>query len=425
MDGAFFPHSTHELSIFEPRYRKLYNDILVSGSRRFVVINVHPDDGRLAEVGAVFYLQDLREVSEQSRGKVKYVCDHRVIGRARIGRVLNPSAWEDRSTYLRAETMPVEDEEDAPGASLDMEAELMERLRGLTQQQQRLDAVEIDADLDQHVNASQAEEGGLWALSGMWCEYLEHLGQERMDQLRFEVESAIFGDSPESDEQLQFDVERRIFGDGNGADAQVGEREKQKTLRALQDRVAQLEAEIKEADGAYMEGQLHLAQLERQLRQVEAEMAQIKRGIWDDPEGFGEFVIDDDEDQWDDALKGMGDDSDEDEEGDYGFDGEYYSDDDDDDLGEFLKEAPPYLQAELTTLRSQCTEEARELQLQQVELAQQLLQSSSHRQRLVLLGRAVSAEIKRLSTRHSLEALMREKAAARRRAAPTARPDDA
>ena len=37
------------------------------------------------------------------------VCDHTVIGRVRIKRVLNPSSWFDRSTYLRAETEAIED----------------------------------------------------------------------------------------------------------------------------------------------------------------------------------------------------------------------------------------------------------------------------------------------------------------------------
>ena len=37
------------------------------------------------------------------------VCDHSVIGRVRIKRILNPSNWFDRSTYLRAETVAIED----------------------------------------------------------------------------------------------------------------------------------------------------------------------------------------------------------------------------------------------------------------------------------------------------------------------------
>ena len=32
---AYMPHSDHVLNIFEPRYRKMYNDILFNGARRF------------------------------------------------------------------------------------------------------------------------------------------------------------------------------------------------------------------------------------------------------------------------------------------------------------------------------------------------------------------------------------------------------
>ncbi|CAJ1356613.1 unnamed protein product [Effrenium voratum] len=72
MSGAYFPHAQPELSIFEPRYRQLYNDILVSGSRRFVVATPNPDADSIAEVGVVFYLDDLTDVSEESGDEVKY-----------------------------------------------------------------------------------------------------------------------------------------------------------------------------------------------------------------------------------------------------------------------------------------------------------------------------------------------------------------
>ena len=53
LQGAYFPFAESELSIFEARYRELYNDILVSGSRRFVVVAPHPEhEDRLAQVGA-------------------------------------------------------------------------------------------------------------------------------------------------------------------------------------------------------------------------------------------------------------------------------------------------------------------------------------------------------------------------------------
>eukprot|EP00959_Pyramimonas_sp_CCMP1952_P096545 2017915-Pyramimonas_sp.AAC.3 len=64
---------------------------------------VNQSDGRFAEVGAIFYLDDLKEVSEQTGDRVKFVCNHKVIGRAKINQILNPSSWRDRSTYLKVE----------------------------------------------------------------------------------------------------------------------------------------------------------------------------------------------------------------------------------------------------------------------------------------------------------------------------------
>lgn len=65
LDGSYLPFTKPVLNIFEPRYRKLYNDILFNGSRRFVVVMV--DEGtKLARVGVVFYLDDLK--GARSRG---------------------------------------------------------------------------------------------------------------------------------------------------------------------------------------------------------------------------------------------------------------------------------------------------------------------------------------------------------------------
>ncbi len=99
---AYMPHSDHVLNIFEPRYRSMYSDILFNGSRRFVVPVSHPTTGELAAVAPVFYLEDLKEVSEQTADAVKYVCSHKVIGRVRITRTLNDKVWADRISFLKA-----------------------------------------------------------------------------------------------------------------------------------------------------------------------------------------------------------------------------------------------------------------------------------------------------------------------------------
>ena len=80
---TYLPYTKPVLNIFEPRYRAMYNDILFSGARRFMVCNVDGATGRLAEVGVLFYLDDLKEVSEQTGDRVKFVGSHSVSGRGR------------------------------------------------------------------------------------------------------------------------------------------------------------------------------------------------------------------------------------------------------------------------------------------------------------------------------------------------------
>lgn len=101
---VYTPNSEHILNIFEPRYREMYTDILMSGSKKFVVSMSHPtQSGRFAQTGVLFELEDLKEVSEQTGDRIKYICNHKVTGRVKLHRVINPEAWESRDTYLRVE----------------------------------------------------------------------------------------------------------------------------------------------------------------------------------------------------------------------------------------------------------------------------------------------------------------------------------
>mmetsp|Transcript_12335 Transcript_12335/g.18088 ORF Transcript_12335/g.18088 Transcript_12335/m.18088 type:complete len:465 (+) Transcript_12335:116-1510(+) len=101
---VYTPNSEHVLNIFEPRYRKMYTDILMNGTKRFVVSMSHPEEqGRFAQTGVLFELEDLKEVSGQTNDQIKYICNHRVTGRVKLHRVINPSAWESRDTYLTVE----------------------------------------------------------------------------------------------------------------------------------------------------------------------------------------------------------------------------------------------------------------------------------------------------------------------------------
>ena len=88
---TYLPYTTTVLNIFEPRYRQMFNDILMNGARRFAVLNVDSETGRFAEVGVIFYLDELKEVSEQTDDRVKYIGTHSVKGRVEIKKVLNPN----------------------------------------------------------------------------------------------------------------------------------------------------------------------------------------------------------------------------------------------------------------------------------------------------------------------------------------------
>lgn len=107
---VYTPNSEHILNIFEPRYRQMYNDILMNGSKRFVVSMSHPsEEGRFAQTGVIFSLEELKEVSEMTGDQVKYICNHRVTGRVKLHKVLNPEAWENRDTYLKVRGTIIDD----------------------------------------------------------------------------------------------------------------------------------------------------------------------------------------------------------------------------------------------------------------------------------------------------------------------------
>ena len=133
---TYLPFTTTVLNIFEPRYRAMYNAILLNGSKRFCVAAIDPDTGRVAEVGTMFYLDDLKEVSQQTDDRVKFVCTHSVKERVRIDRVLNPQAWQSGSTYLKVVGSEIEDV-DAATDTASAEAAIMQTFTRVVELQAR------------------------------------------------------------------------------------------------------------------------------------------------------------------------------------------------------------------------------------------------------------------------------------------------
>eukprot|EP00435_Cladocopium_sp_Y103_P058096 s1156_g20.t1 len=110
LNAVYLPSPSQQLMISEPRYLKLYDDILVNGSRMFAVC--HCRGSLLARVGLVFRLTDLKDVAQETNGHTRYVAEHEVRQRVRILSVLNPEDQESKSQYLRAKVQFLEEPEE-------------------------------------------------------------------------------------------------------------------------------------------------------------------------------------------------------------------------------------------------------------------------------------------------------------------------
>lgn len=217
---VYTPNSEHVLNIFEPRYRQMYNDILMNGTKRFVVAMSHPTEkGRFAQVGVLFELEDLKEVSEQTNDQVKYICKHRVTGRVNIHKVLNPSAWETRETYLKVEGTLM----DANTAGTDQKKEVKDEYEddiyselvkktkvyeaSAPEEEGRLrtsfkDLVDMQHELEEDVRFTRASvntlavspgdrDEGLWTTIRLWQSYSEQRLVARQNELQKEFQDKL------------------------------------------------------------------------------------------------------------------------------------------------------------------------------------------------------------------------------------------
>mmetsp|Transcript_108028 Transcript_108028/g.214603 ORF Transcript_108028/g.214603 Transcript_108028/m.214603 type:complete len:264 (+) Transcript_108028:111-902(+) len=170
----------------------MYSDILLSGGRRFVVPQITQDElggVRLSEVGVVFYLDDLKEVSEQTDDRVKYVCSHSVISRVRIKKVLNPPAFADRSTYLRVEVEEMVDT-DADEESSELEEQTIATLVELASLQEKAkESVKFRKEALEKQNVTRG--AGFWQTISVWQNYLTSRAQHRQNQFEEDVRTKI------------------------------------------------------------------------------------------------------------------------------------------------------------------------------------------------------------------------------------------
>ena len=203
---TYLPYTTPVLNIFEPRYRAMYNDILFSGARRFAVCSVDPETGRLAEVAVVFYLDELKEVSEQTNDRVKYVGQHSVIGRVKLVKVLNQAVSATRETYLKAEVEELadtdegEDLSDAEESVRTLFCDLVDVQAELGEEPRFTDAVKSTLNFGR---GTSADDKGMWGTVMLWQQFLEQrasvVGSKMQKEIQKEVVTYLKSNSIDSD----------------------------------------------------------------------------------------------------------------------------------------------------------------------------------------------------------------------------------
>ena len=206
----------------------MYNDILMNGSKRFVVSMCHPsEEGRFAQVGVLFSLEELKEVSEMTADRVKYICNHRVTGRVKLHKILNPEAWKSRDTYLKVKGTIIDDtralekkEQDEEEENDNMDESISKKLVAAVKKAAAADAiqktpeeealcksfaelVDLQHDLSEDVRFTRASvrsfgvaEGtdvdpNLWTSIRLWQSYAEQRLVARQNEMQKEFQEKL------------------------------------------------------------------------------------------------------------------------------------------------------------------------------------------------------------------------------------------
>lgn len=170
----------------------MYNDILFNGSRRFAVTSVDPETGKLAEVGVIFYLDDLKEVSEQTGDAYKFIGTHKVQKRIKIHQVLNPKQWQARETYLKAEVEELVDDDEGVDCSQE-ESALESNFRKVVELQGSLkEDVSFTSDVVFKLSRDDEEgQEGFWTAVRLWQNFLEQRLGYAQRKMQKEIQDTI------------------------------------------------------------------------------------------------------------------------------------------------------------------------------------------------------------------------------------------
>ena len=169
------------LKIFEPRYRQMYNDLLTTSTspgspisrKAFIVPFSHPyRSGQYASFGWLYEIMQVQDVADETNGRFQLVCNHLVTKPVKIISILNPSAHDDQTTYLRAKAEILDEDfgdGGAPGNIQQINEPLEKLLRELQQQSASPSSSFTATDkilIDRLLMA--LAEGSLWSVTQVW-----------------------------------------------------------------------------------------------------------------------------------------------------------------------------------------------------------------------------------------------------------------
>jgi len=201
LDEAHIPHTEHVMNIFEPRYREMYRHLENGdGDKQFVVTMTHPtEDNTFAQYGVILTAKEIMDVAEATEDEVKFIANHKVTGRVKINRILNPEDWETADTYLRVEATVLEDftntmtkEEEAAAFATETSSTSE---KGLALRKNFAKLVDLQHELDQDVRFTKASiatfangtgsgKKGLWLTINSWQQYAEQCLVIRQTELQ-------------------------------------------------------------------------------------------------------------------------------------------------------------------------------------------------------------------------------------------------
>ena len=182
------------LQIFEPRYRSLYQDLLLQSTnqqeRHVVVPFAHPCvPAQYASVALLYQVTDVQEVADQTLGEFQFVCHHSIQAQPiHLSSIVNPDAYHSKETYLQVQS-----------ASQDSSSLVTTEPFNQTKTTHKDDFPQVVQALESMIQTTRSPHGlaakalhalqvqGIWGFVRLWCSGL----QERLLQLELKLAAQV------------------------------------------------------------------------------------------------------------------------------------------------------------------------------------------------------------------------------------------